>query len=96
VLHSLQGSRENLDTAALARGIATWEAADTVVGPTEFAVDAVTVSLHHTHFPKLVDAGLLVYDATRDRADLGERTLADLLLDDELRLERDSVLTASR
>jgi len=96
VIHSLQGSGRPLDTAVLAKAIAAWENTDTAAGANAFAIDAVGVSLHHTHFPKLVEAGLVLYDATRDSVELGERTMADLLLDDELRLERDSVLANDR
>jgi len=96
VLYSLQGRERRIGTDELARDIATWEADYPVGGPTESAVDAVTASLHHTHFPKLIEADLLVYNAARDHVECGERTVATRLLDDELRLERRRALSTER
>jgi len=96
VIHALQRSQRALDTTTLAKRIAAWESTASAAGASEPAADAVAVSLHHTHLPKLAEAGLLVYDETPGRVGTADRTSAGLLLDDKLQLERERMLAHDR
>ncbi len=72
-LDILEGKTASIELASLATGIAARErgldAAD------EDVVKRVTVSLHHTHLPIMVDAGVLDYDPEAKRIDPSGRTV---------------------
>lgn len=68
------GSPQELD--ALADAVAHWELDSETATVPEDTHKAITVSLHHVHLPKMVEAGLLTYDhdsATVDTTSDGDQ-----------------------
>lgn len=62
VLYCLR-SNERTDLDSIALQIAAWERDETIASVEGDAVDAVKLSLHHNHLPKLAEAGVVEYDS---------------------------------
>lgn len=75
VLVRLQNASQALGLTELAEEIACWELDTPCADVSEDTLEAIVVSLHHVHLPKLTDAGLVAYDrehSTVDTTDGGE------------------------
>lgn len=70
VIEQLQQMRVPLAVADLAREIATRESEHSSINRGDHQ-DTVLQSLHHCHVPKLVDAGVVAYDETRNTVERG-------------------------
>lgn len=94
VLGLLEETDGDVSMDSLAQRLAAWEGGDSSTESGPPAVEDVKISLYHTHLPKLETAGLVTYDSTNVRYDLGESTAADLSLDRLLQEERDRMLAS--
>lgn len=76
VLARLQDASKPMALADLADDIARWELDASAVDVSDDSREAIYVSLHHVHLPKLVEAVLVYYDrddATVETTDTGEK-----------------------
>lgn len=65
----LHGREEPISRRTLATRVAAAERDATVTSVPDSVVDTVELTLHHTHLPKLEDAGLLTYDQSGGRVE---------------------------
>ncbi len=85
-LYLLAEESEALSIGTLATAIATWEADRTGMdGPTE--ENAIEIGLHHSHLPKLEDAGIVTVAENEDSITLRRTDGLDRLLTDTARLD---------
>ena len=92
VLNYLERTDGSAMTDVLAEEIAVRERADSSETSGEPAVSDIELALHHTHLPKLDEAGLVTYESSTNRLEAGEQSLWELSVDELLRRERDRML----
>ncbi|WP_276299886.1 DUF7344 domain-containing protein [Halorussus lipolyticus] len=94
VLYHLRHESGSTDLDVLGRRIAALEAATTGSKVDDESVEAVTVSLFHTHLPKLEDAGLVAYEPQTGAVEFIGADLPGDLLEMTAELEYDGAVTA--
>lgn len=87
VLYYLTNESGTVDITSLSTAISNWGSDLEPIGRNEDRSD-IELALHHTHLPKLADAGIILYDTTSRRVELseaawGDRFLAETALSDE-------------
>jgi hypothetical protein len=75
VLANLQRCTEPTKIEDLARDVCAWELGCDPGELPEGREDPIRVSLYHSHVPKMVDAGLLVYEGDRQTVSATEAAL---------------------
>ena len=73
-LQHLQTAETPLPVGELATELQSWESNQTVSAGGGADQDTIEISLLHSHLPKMAEAGLVSYDATRQMVALGDRT----------------------
>lgn len=80
----------NIDTLAVA--IAKWDGEHTGTAQTNH--EEILWTLHHTHLPKLADAGVITFGPNRDSITLREMGHLDQFLDDTAAIDGYTKITA--
>lgn len=81
VLYYLTQESEVVDIDTLATAIANWSRDHTGTDQTNNTNEIKTV-LHHTHFPKLTDAGIITFGPNKNSIELREADGLSRFLDD--------------
>lgn len=74
LLYALRGEKTPVSVADLTTKLVSWEAHRSVPDRSGDDREAIEISLLHNHLPKLADAELIEYDATRRSVLLANRT----------------------
>lgn len=86
VLYYLTKESEVVGIDTLATAIGKWDGDHTGTDRTNNTKEAKT-ALHHTHLPKLADAGIITFGPNKDSIELGESDGLGRFLDDTARID---------
>lgn len=86
VLYYLTKEFEVVDIETLAAAIAKWDGSRTATGGSDNS-DDIEIGLRHTHLPKLVDAGVITFDADTGAIELDETNGHDRFIDEAARID---------